>query len=125
MFLIKFQVNKLMFCGKVVLRSVWFLGFLEKNRDSFSLDLKNLIQNSSNVSLKKLFENDFKEDSKNKRNITLSSQFRNSVEVLMKNLSTCHPYFIRCIKPNEFKKPGVSKQIFIYFEFLNVFLICF
>jgi myosin-7 len=81
-------------------------GFLEKNRDSFSLDLKELVMQSTNKFLLDLFS----EDSLNttKKSITLSLQFRNSLEMLMKTLSVCHPFFVRCIKPNELQKPNVS-----------------
>ncbi|KAJ8877055.1 hypothetical protein PR048_021507 [Dryococelus australis] len=82
--------------------------FLEKNRDSFNADLKQLIYISSNKFLKNLFADDLAqaEDSK-KRNLSLSFQFRKSLELLMKTLGSCHPFFVRCIKPNHFKKPKV------------------
>ncbi|KAF5288574.1 hypothetical protein FQA39_LY15353 [Lamprigera yunnana] len=78
-------------------------GFLEKNRDTFSQDLKKLIQQSQNQYLKQLFQNDFNSDSGSKRMFTLSSQFRSSLDVLMKSLNTRYPFFVRCIKPNETK----------------------
>lgn len=85
------------------------IGFLEKNRDTFSPDLKELITKSSNEFLLNLFSSDDTLDT-SKRSITLSLQFRNSLEALMRTLSACHPYFIRCIKPNELKKPKVSAK---------------
>lgn len=84
-------------------------GFLDKNRDSFSVDLKELVLQSSNSFLVNLFT----EESLNKRSSPLSLQFRISLESLMKTLSACHPFFIRCIKPNEFQKPNVSIIKFI------------
>ncbi|XP_058816281.1 myosin-VIIa-like [Topomyia yanbarensis] len=81
-------------------------GFLEKNRDTFSSDLKELVTKSSNEFLTKLFGADDSLDT-SKRSITLSLQFRSSLESLMRTLSSCHPYFIRCIKPNDLKKPKI------------------
>uniref|UniRef100_A0A182W6G5 Myosin motor domain-containing protein n=1 Tax=Anopheles minimus TaxID=112268 RepID=A0A182W6G5_9DIPT len=85
-------------------------GFLEKNRDSFSPDLKELVTKSTNEYLVALFGTDDSLDT-TKRSITLSLQFRNSLDSLMRTLSSCHPYFIRCIKPNDVKRPKVSVDI--------------
>lgn len=81
-------------------------GFLEKNRDSVNTDLKELVASSSNQFLLSLFANDTVVDT-NKKSVTLSAQFRTSLDLLIKTLSACHPFFIRCIKPNEDKKPIV------------------
>uniref|UniRef100_A0A182NTY9 Myosin motor domain-containing protein n=1 Tax=Anopheles dirus TaxID=7168 RepID=A0A182NTY9_9DIPT len=81
-------------------------GFLEKNRDSFSPDLKELVTKSTNEFLVALFGTDDSLDT-SKRSITLSLQFRNSLDALMRTLSSCHPYFIRCIKPNDVKRPRI------------------
>lgn len=82
-------------------------GFLEKNRDSFNMDLKELVMKSTNKFLVELFSTDDKLDT-TKKNVTLSLQFRNSLETLMRTLLACQPSFIRCIKPNEVQKPHVS-----------------
>lgn len=39
---------------------------------------------------------------------TLSGQFRQSLDSLMKTLSACHPFFIRCFKPNNDKRSEVN-----------------
>lgn len=84
--------------------SFFLSGFIEKNKDSFSQDLKNLIK----ASQLELLANIFKTETNNTANKnTLSSQFRKSLDILVHNLSQCHPFFVRCIKPNEFKKAGV------------------
>ena len=85
-------------------------GFLEKNRDTFSADLKQLVSISSNEFLKALFTNEMLTNGSEtkKRSATLSFEFRNSLDSLMKTLKLCHPFFIRCIKPNEIQIPGVS-----------------
>lgn len=85
-------------------------GFLEKNRDSFSQDLKQLVQSCTNELLKNIFDHDLKQDTSGKRMVTLSSQFRTSLDVLMKTLGSCHPFFVRCIKPNENKQPQVRSK---------------
>ncbi|CAG4997712.1 unnamed protein product [Parnassius apollo] len=81
-------------------------GFLEKNRDTFSADLLQLIHISTNKFLQHIFQEDIIMGSETrKRAPTLSTQFKKSLDLLMRTLGTCQPFFIRCIKPNEFKKP--------------------
>uniref|UniRef100_A0A348G641 Myosin VIIa n=1 Tax=Odontomachus monticola TaxID=613454 RepID=A0A348G641_ODOMO len=80
--------------------------FLEKNRDTFSADLLQLIHISSNKFLQACFVEDIGMGSETrKRAPTLSTQFKKSLDSLMKTLCSCQPFFIRCIKPNEYKKP--------------------
>lgn len=94
-------------------------GFLEKNRDALSMDLMNLIQKSSNKLLQQIFAseqanklnqiimtpgNSLRMANDPRRQIsTLTGQFRQSLDSLMKTLSLCQPFFIRCFKPNDNK----------------------
>ncbi|KAL0966745.1 hypothetical protein UPYG_G00299630 [Umbra pygmaea] len=113
------------FAGVVYYDSI---GFLEKNRDALSPDIIKLIDSSSNKLLHQIFEkelsaNVLKKPASNSKIImtpmsslratqmdgrrqisTLSGQFRQSLDNLMKALSLCQPFFIRCFKPNDDKK---------------------
>uniref|UniRef100_A0A8B9I8R4 Myosin VIIA n=1 Tax=Anser brachyrhynchus TaxID=132585 RepID=A0A8B9I8R4_9AVES len=87
-------------------------GFLEKNRDTLHGDIIQLVHSSKNKFIKQIFQGaEDGSDMKNKdsgtrkRSPTLSSQFKRSLELLMRTLSVCQPFFVRCIKPNEYKKP--------------------
>uniref|UniRef100_A0A672LF59 Myosin VIIA n=1 Tax=Sinocyclocheilus grahami TaxID=75366 RepID=A0A672LF59_SINGR len=81
-------------------------GFLEKNRDSLHSDIIQLVHSSKNKFIKQIFQADVAMGMETrKRSPTLSSQFKRSLELLMKTLSVCQPFFVRCIKPNELKKP--------------------
>uniref|UniRef100_A0AAR2LT24 Myosin VIIAb n=1 Tax=Pygocentrus nattereri TaxID=42514 RepID=A0AAR2LT24_PYGNA len=84
-------------------------GFLEKNRDSLHSDIIQLVHSSKNKFIKQIFQCSALAFSLShfvkKRSPTLSSQFKRSLELLMQTLSVCQPFFVRCIKPNELKKP--------------------
>uniref|UniRef100_A0A6I8P3Z2 Myosin VIIA n=1 Tax=Ornithorhynchus anatinus TaxID=9258 RepID=A0A6I8P3Z2_ORNAN len=100
-------------------------GFLEKNRDTLHGDIIQLVHSSKNKFIKQIFQADVamflcgyasgslgpasapsvKGAETRKRSPTLSCQFKRSLELLMRTLSACQPFFVRCIKPNEFKKP--------------------
>ncbi|XP_073347990.1 unconventional myosin-VIIa-like [Pagrus major] len=104
-------------------------GFLEKNRDGISSDIIKMVEMSKNKLLHQIFENELSTNglkiSNNKKVImtpksslraqgdgrkqvpTLSGQFRQSLDSLMKTLSACHPFFIRCFKPNNDKQSKV------------------
>lgn len=69
--------------------------------------MKNLIKTAQNQMLKDIFKDELSSETNGKKMVTLSSQFKTSLEVLMKTLSSCHPFFVRCLKPNEVKKPQV------------------
>uniref|UniRef100_A0A6I8PI47 Myosin VIIA n=1 Tax=Ornithorhynchus anatinus TaxID=9258 RepID=A0A6I8PI47_ORNAN len=81
-------------------------GFLEKNRDTLHGDIIQLVHSSKNKFIKQIFQADVAMGAETrKRSPTLSCQFKRSLELLMRTLSACQPFFVRCIKPNEFKKP--------------------
>src|ERR1700722_14584613 len=88
--------------------------FLEKNRDTFSQDLMKLLQETKSKFLRNLFLNEFQIGTETrKRAPSLGTQFKKSLDSLMNILSACQPFFIRCIKPNEYKAPNVSNPRYL------------
>uniref|UniRef100_A0A8C4DL64 Myosin VIIBb n=1 Tax=Dicentrarchus labrax TaxID=13489 RepID=A0A8C4DL64_DICLA len=83
-------------------------GFLEKNRDAVSSDIIKMVDVSTNKLLRGIFETELStngaQTDNRKQVVTLSGQFRQSLDSLMKALSACHPFFIRCFKPNNDKQ---------------------
>ncbi|XP_010714917.1 unconventional myosin-VIIb [Meleagris gallopavo] len=115
----KFGINH--FAGAVFYESK---DFLEKNRDTLSANVMQVVHSSKNKFLKEIFQvettptslgrgtirhlgsdQSYKGLDTTKRLSTLGGQFKQSLEKLMKILGQCQPYFIRCIKPNDYKKP--------------------
>ena len=108
----KFSKN-LSFVIKHTARDVEYLTdhFVEKNKDEFSLFLQSALE-TSNKEIVAIFNNSegssqeeedkAKKDPKEKY---LSYKFKKDMDHLVAQLSACHCHFIRCIKPNEFKKP--------------------
>ncbi|TRZ19187.1 hypothetical protein HGM15179_007928 [Zosterops borbonicus] len=115
----KFGINH--FAGVVFYDSK---DFLEKNRDTLSANVMQVVHSSKNRFLKEIFQVEttppslgrgtirhlgsdqvYKGMDTAKRLSTLGGQFKQSLEKLMKILEQCQPYFIRCIKPNDYKKP--------------------
>uniref|UniRef100_A0A8D3D1Y2 Myosin VIIBb n=1 Tax=Scophthalmus maximus TaxID=52904 RepID=A0A8D3D1Y2_SCOMX len=90
-------------------------GFLEKNRDAFSFDIIKTIDKTTNALLRQIFETDLStngaQTDKRKPVPTLSGQFRQSLDSLMKALSTCQPFFVRCFKPNSDKQSEYSTPL--------------
>ncbi|XP_019717154.1 unconventional myosin-VIIa-like [Hippocampus comes] len=92
-------------------------GFLEKNRDTLYGDIIQLVHSSKNKFIKQIFQADVAmflcgfapclhlPSSPLPKGVNDSSQFKKSLELLMRTLSVCQPFFVRCIKPNEYKKP--------------------
>lgn len=90
----------------------YLANFLEKNRDTLSLSLRELMSTSKIPLVSELFPMASQEDtnSKNKSTSakqTLGAQFRAQLIGLVTNLKTTEPHFIRCVKPNHAKVPSV------------------
>ena len=84
-------------------------GFIEKNKDSFSGDLLALMPTTKNKFLNTLFIDYLKIMGKEQNKKTLATLFsQKSFDLLMKTLGGCNTFFIKCIGPNELKKPLVS-----------------
>ncbi|KAJ7426105.1 hypothetical protein WISP_19047 [Willisornis vidua] len=128
----KFGINH--FAGVVFYESK---DFLEKNRDTLSANVMQVVHSSKNKFLREIFQVETTPPTlgrgtirhlgadqvykcgfllsrtpghgqgldTTKRLSTLGGQFKQSLEKLMKILEQCQPYFIRCIKPNDYKKP--------------------
>jgi hypothetical protein len=79
-------------------------GFLEKNRDMLYLDLIEMLQGSSQPFINMLYPPDMEVTAKDRKS-SLSKQFQGQLSTLMKKLYRTEPHYIRCIKPNEHKKP--------------------
>ncbi|XP_009864497.1 PREDICTED: unconventional myosin-VIIa-like, partial [Apaloderma vittatum] len=100
-------------------------GFLEKNRDTLPANVRGLFINSITPLLSVLFTAtisrtgtlmphvkakviptaDDKFNSTRKQ--SAGAQFRHSLMVLMERMYSANPHFVRCIKPNSQKEPGV------------------
>ena len=96
--------------------------FLEKNRDSFRSDVASLLLSSKHKIVAQIFggqcHNSFDQPSLYDTHIrvnrlqnirpriaTVGAKFNDSLSQLMETMSSCHPWFIRCIKPNHDKIP--------------------
>ncbi|XP_050729402.1 unconventional myosin-Ie-like isoform X2 [Eriocheir sinensis] len=78
--------------------------FCEKNRDVLFMDIIEVMQNSSNAFIRKLFPDVIQTGAKG-RPTTAGTKIRTQANHLVDTLMKCYPHYIRCIKPNETKKP--------------------
>ena len=79
-------------------------GFCERNRDVLFKDLIQLMQSSSNDFIRSLFPEDTTIDDR-KRPTTAGLKIRRQAGLLVDTLMKCTPHYVRCVKPNESKKP--------------------
>ena len=94
--------------------------FLEKNRDTLFDELVELVQGSSVEFIAGLFPKGKSSslclprclltqfaDQNSAAKKTVSTQFKEELNSLMKTLSETSPHYVRCIKPNTEKKPKI------------------
>ncbi|KAK2835280.1 hypothetical protein Q5P01_015764 [Channa striata] len=79
-------------------------GFCERNRDVLFPDLIELMQSSEYNFIRSLFPENLNTDKKS-RPTTASSKIKKQANDLVNTLMKCTPHYIRCIKPNETKRP--------------------
>ena len=101
-------------------------GWLEKNKDPMNNSVIELLRKSSNILMNAIWA-DYKspeemaeEEKKNKGGKTkkkkgaafqtVSSVHKESLSKLMTNLKSTQPHFVRCVVPNEHKKPGMMES---------------
>ena len=85
------------------------IGFLEKTKKSFGIQMLRMMKNSQQKEYVKLFieDEDEKQAQKNGRGRSgkrsVGIEFRNALSKLMADLKQTEPHYVRCIKPNELK----------------------
>ncbi|XP_053228571.1 unconventional myosin-If [Podarcis raffonei] len=79
-------------------------GFCERNRDVLFTDLIELMQSSEFGFIRGLFPEKLDSDKKG-RPTTAGSKIKRQANDLVNTLMKCTPHYIRCIKPNETKRP--------------------
>ncbi|TKR94098.1 hypothetical protein L596_008431 [Steinernema carpocapsae] len=79
-------------------------GFCDRNRDVLYDDLILLMQQSKNPFMASLFPEQINNGAKTKRT-SASTKIKNQANALVESLMKCSPHYVRCIKPNETKKP--------------------
>ncbi|XP_041789609.1 unconventional myosin-XV-like [Chelmon rostratus] len=104
------------YAGKVVYQ---VHKFLDKNFDMVRQDVLDLFIQSKNRMVSSLFLKHSESASQQRSNVrcssvarryqasTVSAKFQSSLQELLEKMERCNPYFVRCIKPNHHKEPGV------------------
>ena len=89
-------------------------GFTDKNKDMLFQECIDCMRASNSEFLYNLFpvtpEEQAAQSGQRKRPTTAGFKIKTSANLLMDTLSSCAPHYIRCIKPNDVKKPGAWEQ---------------
>jgi myosin-1 len=83
-------------------------GFVDKNNDLLFRDMKEVLSVSEDVLIAGIFP--VAELESKKRPPTAATQFKNSLAHLMEILMSKQPSYVRCIKPNDFKRDGIFDE---------------
>ena len=114
-----FQIPKINKDGFIILHSAKDVeyqipGFREKNKDEVPKIVNLVFEGSKDKYFRSIYKNlEYEEEMIEKAGAqsyvakTLNAKFRSQMKALMIELKSCECHFIRCIKPNEEKKPGV------------------
>lgn len=97
--------------------------FVVKNSLRMPAPITNLLRSSKNVSLKEAFALlPSCEDARSLRGSLVASQFSTSMEKLLLLLDTSTAHFIRCVKPNQLKRPRffVAEEVLAQLHCLSV-----
>jgi hypothetical protein len=78
------------------------IGFLEKNRDTLTDDLYEMLGSSKREFIRSIFP----EASTASKKASLAKQFTGQLNDLMRELNRTDPHYIRCVKPNATKSPS-------------------
>lgn len=89
-------------------------GFRAKNRDEITREIEELMGKARNIVIREAFAPQDKDQSKNKK--FLAGKFKNQIRDLMGELSACEASFVRCLKPNEEKQPGLFNDAFVLLQ---------
>ncbi|KAJ8005944.1 hypothetical protein DPEC_G00123140 [Dallia pectoralis] len=81
------------------------VGFLDKNNDLLYRNIKDVMKESKNAIVRECFES--MESDSRRRPETVASQFRSSLVGLTDILMSKEPWYVRCLKSNESKQPGL------------------
>ena len=87
--------------------------FLDKNRDVLRNDYVNILQDSKLPFISSIFtqtptsqpNQTISGTATRKRMPTVAAKFSSSLNSLIETMKKCHPFFVRCIKPNDDKLP--------------------
>eukprot|EP00298_Acanthocystis_sp_HF-20_P012732 c20027_g2_i2.p1 GENE.c20027_g2_i2~~c20027_g2_i2.p1 ORF type:complete len:1422 (+),score=671.93 c20027_g2_i2:33-4298(+) len=80
-------------------------GFVDKNKDTIYDELKLVMKSSGITFLRHLFPEEVALEGQKKSPITSGYKIKTQAAQLVASLMSSSPHYIRCIKPNETKKP--------------------